>query len=106
MMGASAKKKIGLRIRRQRKSLGQSQQALAAVVGVHINTVARWELTGVDPNHKDMPFIAGALQCSVAWLTGDSSKSPLVPSEGTLRELLADPQLPLFHRDVLLRRRA
>jgi transcriptional regulator with XRE-family HTH domain len=38
-----------------------SQQALATAVGVHVNTVARWERNGIDPRHKLLPSIAAVL---------------------------------------------
>ena len=68
---AVSKKKIGLRIRRLRRSKNQSQQALAAAVGRHVNTLARWESTGIDPRHGAIPLIAAALQCPQERLTGE-----------------------------------
>jgi transcriptional regulator with XRE-family HTH domain len=61
-MGGSPKKKAGLLIRRLRKGRRMSQQALAAAIGVHVNTVARWECAGIDPHHKALPLIAAALR--------------------------------------------
>lgn len=70
-MGGSAKKQAGARIRRLRKGRNLSQQALAAAVGVHVNTVARWESDGIDPHHPMMPLIAAALCCPLERLTGE-----------------------------------
>jgi transcriptional regulator with XRE-family HTH domain len=70
-MGGSPKKQAGLRIRRLRRSSRMSQQALAAAVGVHVNTVGRWESTGIEPDHPRLPSIAAALQCTVQQITGD-----------------------------------
>lgn len=50
-----------------------SQQALAAAVGVHVNTVARWECDGIDPlHHRALLLITTALDCSVEQLTGEA----------------------------------
>ena len=69
-MGGNRKKQAGLRIRRLRRSNRMSQQALAAAVGVHVNTMARWESTGIEPDHPRLPSIAAALHCSIEHLTG------------------------------------
>jgi transcriptional regulator with XRE-family HTH domain len=78
-MGGSAKRQVGRRIRRLRKAQHQSQQALATAIGVHVNTVARWEY-GIDPDHRTLPLIAAALHCSLEKLTGEPTKSidPLI----------------------------
>ena len=69
-MGGNQKKQAGLRIRRLRRSNRMSQQALAAAVGVHVNTMARWESsTGIEPDHPRLPSIAAALHCSLEQLT-------------------------------------
>jgi transcriptional regulator with XRE-family HTH domain len=79
-MGGSAKRQVGRRIRRLRKAQHQSQQALATAIGVHVNTVARWEWDGIDPHHRALPLIAAALYCSLEKLTGGPTKSidPLI----------------------------
>lgn len=41
------------------------------VIGVHVNTVARWECDGIDPGHQGLPLIAAALQCSLEQLMGE-----------------------------------
>ena len=74
-MGGSPKKQAALRIRRLRRSNRMSQQALAAAVGVHVNTMARWESTGIEPDHPRLPSIAAALHCSLEQLTGEPVSS-------------------------------
>ena len=74
-MGGSPKKQVGLRIRRLRRSNRMSQQALAAAVGVHVNTVGRWESTGIEPDHPRLPSIAAALRCSLEQLTEQSARA-------------------------------
>ena len=61
MARGNASRRVGLRIRRLRTSNRMSQQALATAVGVHVNTVARWERNGIDPRHKLLPSIAAVL---------------------------------------------
>ena len=60
-MRGSPKRKLGILIKRLRRSRNMSQQSLAAAVGVHVNTVARWERDGIDPHHDALPRIAAAL---------------------------------------------
>ena len=70
-MGGSPKKQAGLRIRRLRRSNRMSQQALAVAIGVHVNTVGRWESNGIEPDHPRLPSIAAALHCSLEQFTGE-----------------------------------
>jgi transcriptional regulator with XRE-family HTH domain len=99
-MGGSPKKQAGLRIRRLRRSNQMSQRALAAAVGVHVNTVARWESTGIEPDHPRLPSIAAALHCALEQLTGESEhKIPLFIS--WRRDDVGD--WPASKRQVLVR---
>ena len=54
-------KQTGYRLRRARLEADFSQQMLATAVGVHINTVARWELDGISITHPKIPLIIGTL---------------------------------------------
>ena len=48
----------GQELRRRREALGLSQAQLAALVGVHANTVARWERGEVRIPHPGMLDLA------------------------------------------------
>ena len=61
-------RRVGERIRRWRRSRNRSQRWLADEVGVHVNTVARWERNGIDPDHAALPRIAAALGVAVGEL--------------------------------------
>jgi transcriptional regulator with XRE-family HTH domain len=75
-MAASDRKRTGRHIRQLRKSRNLSQAALASAVGVHENTIMRWERKGVDPHHKIMPSIAAVLGDVSAGACAEPSGSP------------------------------
>lgn len=59
---------IGERIRRLRKNAGLNQETLADYVGVHINTISRWE-NGIDiPKTLKLKKLAAALNVTEAEL--------------------------------------
>ena len=58
---------LSVRIRSARRRRGFSQEALARVLGVSKNTVARWE-AGAQPRGKTVAKIAAALGVSNDWL--------------------------------------
>src|SRR5262245_32831581 len=60
---------VGVRIRRQRESQHRSQVWLAERIDVHVNTLARWEHEGIEPDHYRLPEIARALHCSIETLS-------------------------------------
>jgi transcriptional regulator with XRE-family HTH domain len=56
-------RQLGARIRRMRQTQNRTQAWLAAEIGVHVNTVARWERFGINPEHRALPRIAITLDC-------------------------------------------
>lgn len=103
-MGGSPKKQAGLRIRRLRRSRTMSQRALAAAVDVHVNTVGRWESTGIEPDHPRLPSIAAALHCALEQLTSESEcifvrREPAVAWPASKRQVLE--QFVKAYRDRL-----
>ena len=52
-------------IRRLRKEVGLTQDALAAEVGVDRKTIARWESGASQPRIGDLSVLARALRCSL-----------------------------------------
>ena len=61
-------RRVGERIRRWRRSRNRSQRWLADEVGVHVNTVTRWEAGGIDPDDAALPRIAAVLGVAVGEL--------------------------------------
>ena len=63
---------IGENIKKFREKLGLSQEDLANKIGMHSNTIARWERDEVSPRGTSMWKLAEALNISAAsLLTGD-----------------------------------
>lgn len=56
------------RIRRRRKELKLTQQALAEMTGVNRVTVTGWESDGYQPNGVNIIALCEALRCHPAWL--------------------------------------
>jgi transcriptional regulator with XRE-family HTH domain len=56
-------RQLGVRIRRLRESRNRTQAWLAAQIGVHVNTISRWERDGISLDHRALPRIAIALDC-------------------------------------------
>jgi len=54
---------LGLRVRRLRRRRHRSQAWLADELGVHVNTIARWEREGISPEHPALRRIGIALDC-------------------------------------------
>ena len=79
----------GSKIRRLRQSKNMSQQALAAAIGVHVNTVARWERDGIDPRQDALPQIAAALECSIEELIAQAANIACLTSGVRVSRLAA-----------------
>ena len=56
-------RQLGVRIRRLRQARNRPRAWLAAQIGVHVNTISRWERDGISPEHGALPRIAIALDC-------------------------------------------
>ena len=69
------------RIRQARKERGWTQEQLGEAVGVHLNTVVRWEGGIRIPSATKLKEIAGALGLDVATLLGD--EPPASPHDVT-----------------------
>ena len=63
---------LAARLYRARKTARLTRQDLAAVVGVHQNTVARWEdvTTSAAPGATEIAALAAALNVDASWLAG------------------------------------
>ena len=59
---------IGEKIKKARKLKGISQEELAAAVGMHTNTVARWERGELNPMGKSLQKVAQALNIPISAL--------------------------------------
>lgn len=68
---------IGARIRRKRRDVGLSQEALAREMGVSKNTVARWETNVHPPTGENFSKLADRFGVTTDWLLrGDQAPSP------------------------------
>ena len=64
------KKTIGSRIAIARKAKGINQDELAAAVGVHKQTISRWERGERAPNGEEIVQIVLYLECSADFILG------------------------------------
>ena len=71
-------------IRRLRKKVGLTQDALAAEVGVDRKTIARWESGASQPRIGDLSVLARALQCPLEALLDAVSASGNSPETATV----------------------
>ena len=78
---------VGLRIKNTRKKNKLTQTELAEKIGVHEVTVRTWENTDKGPNLTVMPFLAAALNTTVAYLVGETDDpkrpEPALPTESS-----------------------
>jgi transcriptional regulator with XRE-family HTH domain len=65
---------IGARVRMRRKSLGLSQGALAARIGVTFQQVQKYERGANRVSGSMLVAVAQALDTSVGWLVGEESE--------------------------------
>lgn len=63
---------VGDRIKLLREGLSQSQEELASAIGMHSNTVARWERGELMPRGTSLSKLAQALKTSTAYLLGET----------------------------------
>ena len=71
---------IGERIKACREKIGISQEELAHRIGMHSNTVARWERGELDPRGTSTSKLARALNTTVGYLVGETDE-PHSPNE-------------------------
>ena len=64
------KKLIGSRIALARKAAGYNQDQLADAVGVHKQTISRWESGKRAPNGEEIRQIVTFLHCSADFILG------------------------------------
>ena len=62
----------GERIRKRRRDLNISQEALGTLVDVHANTIRKWEQGIRSPDIRDMNKLAEALDTTIAYLSGET----------------------------------
>lgn len=94
-----ANNKLSERIRSRRKQLGLTQSELAAKLGSHKTTVAKWEGGFSGPNRNSLEALAFALSVSMEWLlsgaespSSGSRKQRLTKSLEASKRLKADPK--------------
>ena len=63
---------VGDRIKFLREGLKQSQEELASTIGMHSNTVARWERGELIPRGTSLAKLAQALDTTTAYLLGET----------------------------------
>ena len=81
-MTVDEKRAAGHRLRAVRERAGLSREELAARVGVHAGSIARWETGGSVPHAYTMERIAEACGASAEWIrTGqDEARDPAAAS--------------------------
>lgn len=70
MDSTETRKLIGARIAIARKAQGLNQEQLADAVGVHKQTISRWESGKRAPNGEEIRLIVDALGCSADFVLG------------------------------------
>lgn len=70
MDSTETKRLIGARIAIARKAKGMNQDRLAEAVGVHKQTISRWESGKRAPNGEEIRAIVKTLKCSADFILG------------------------------------
>lgn len=97
---------VAERIRNTRESLGLTQAALGARLGVTRSQITLWETGGRNPSPTSLKQIAAALAVNVEWLTTGEGPSK-IPTGGTqgvdeqLLELVVEAVQAAFKRRKL-----
>lgn len=76
---------IGARVRRKRRELGLSQEALARQMGVSKNTVARWETDLHPPTGENLANLADKFGVTTDWLMRGDHAPAAKPSSAPER---------------------
>lgn len=69
------------RLRSCRREAGMTQEALGAAIGVHANTIRKWENGSRSPDARKLRALADTLGTTIAFLSGEGSGEPA----GTLK---------------------
>lgn len=70
MESENLKRLIGQRIAIARKAADMSQEQVAAAIGVHKQTISRWERGGRSPNGEEIRLLVELLGCSADFILG------------------------------------
>ena len=81
---------LGERMRVAREKICMSQEELAENVGMHTNTIARWERNEVMPRGNSLKKLAQALHVSTAYLL-DSDTDPFSINRDIIHDVSASP---------------
>lgn len=81
---------LGEKIRMLRKKK-YTQEKLAELVGVHVNTVIRWEKDTRLPDADKLKKIADVLNTTVSYLTGEVD----IPEHNTQKEIHIENSMPI-----------
>ena len=81
---------LGERIKKARKSKKYSQADLAELIGVHGNTIRRWELGERSPDANIIPEISRVLGVSISYLMGEDDSDDVLPGS----EILSIKKIP------------
>lgn len=79
---AARNRRVGAVIRRRRQALGWEQRELAERVGVHVNSVQKWESGTHYPGRK-----AGKLEAVLGIPLDENTEEPGLPTPGELDDL-------------------
>jgi transcriptional regulator with XRE-family HTH domain len=74
-MDVNERRVIGRRFREAREKLGMDRPALAARLGVHAGSIARWETGGSVPLPYHLERMAEWAEVDLAWLRGGAERT-------------------------------
>ena len=90
--------KIGERIKALREELGQSQEELAHSVGMHPNTIARWERGELVPRGTSITKLARSLNTTVSYVwEGDDAPVDIGHEDMSSKTKSATPRMRKEH---------
>lgn len=70
MDNENVKRLIGSRIAIARKAAGLNQDQVAEAIGVHKQTISRWESGKREPNGEEIRLLVNLLHCSADFILG------------------------------------
>lgn len=92
---------LGEKIKHAREKICMSQEALAEAVGMHTNTIARWERNEVTPRGNSLKKLSQALQVQPSYLLDidihdeNSNISNVKKEHARTNETTSEPLSPL-----------
>jgi len=95
--------KFGDKIKILRKGK-YTQEELADMLGIHVNTLLRWEHGERTPNLEKLKALANALSTTVEFLTDETVEPPKVESENNLeseKEQKIDDKIEMIHNPLI-----